>query len=91
MIDEGNTQSATSEEGWGKSAPTFQSENLGILDQRCQNSLTRDAIVKVQGTLGNFTGSKFSIESEILTDPQEVTPIGEKPAKLSPRMPRRRP
>ena len=89
MIDTENTESATSEEGWGKSAQHF-SENLEYLTKDVKNSLTRDAIVKVRGTLGNFTGSKFSIESaKILTDPQEVTPIGS--LKLSPRMPRRRP
>ena len=78
MIDTENTESATSEEGWGKSAQHFKVKIWEYLTKDVKNSLTRDAIVKVRGTLGNFTGSKFSIESaKILTDPQEVTPIGE--------------
>jgi len=65
-------------EGWGKSPQRFKVKIWEYLTKDVKSSLTRDAIVKVRGTLGNFTGSEFSVESaKILTDPQDVTPIGE--------------
>jgi hypothetical protein len=69
---------ASEGEGWGKSPQRFKVKIWEYLTKDVKSSLTRDAIVKVRGTLGNFTGSEFSVESaKILTDAQDVTPIGE--------------
>ena len=72
------TNEASEGEGWGKSPQRFKVKIWEYLTKDVKSSLTRDAIVKVRGTLGNFTGSEFSVESaKILTDAQDVTPIGE--------------
>ena len=78
--DESNNKNTNdSSIGWEKSTKRkFKVKIWDYITKDQKMSLTRDAIVKVRGTLGNFIGSEFSIESaKIITDKSEINkPVG---------------